>query len=266
MGYIYKITNDINDKVYIGQTSKQRANDRWSQHKTDSKNLRNDDHSILHLAMNKYGVEHFFFTIIEEVPTELLDEREIFWITEFNCVRPNGYNISSGGKTPRGISSKFKGVPRTEEVKQKLRDSWTKERKEEYSERLSGSGNPMYGKPLSEETKQKLSEALSGEKNPFYGMHHSKETKDRLSQSQTKNKKKVYMKDKITGTILQEFESLSAAAKAVKGDDAYIGKACKHKANKSGSNIAYGYQWDFVESVSTNCSVEISTTRSEDLS
>ena len=214
--------------------------------------------------MHKYGVEHFFFSVIEETSIDKLDEREIFWIAELNSISPNGYNLSLGGKVPRGLVSKFKGVPRTEEVKQKLRDSWTEERRQEYSKRFSGEGNPMYGKVTSEETKEKLREALSGEKNPFYGKHHKEETKYKLSQSQNNNKKQVYMKDKTTGVIIQQFESLSAAAKFIKGDDSYIGKACKHKANKNGSNIAYGYQWDFVESVSTNCSVEISTTRSED--
>lgn len=133
MGYIYKITNDINDKVYIGQTSKCRPNDRWSQHKSDSKNLREEDHSALHLAMHKYGVEKFHFEILEEADISLLDEREIYWISFYNSKVPNGYNISEGGKVPRGIPSKLKGIHRTEEVKQKLRDSWTEERRKRYS-------------------------------------------------------------------------------------------------------------------------------------
>ena len=265
MGYIYKITNDVNDKVYIGQTSKSRPTDRWSQHKTDSKTLKDSDNSALHAAMHKFGVEHFFFEIIEEVPIESLDEREIYWIAKMNSQVPTGYNISSGGKVPRGFPSKFKGIPRTEEVKQKLRNNWTQERREEQSKRVSGENNPMFGKITSEETKQKLREALSGEKNPFYGKHHSEETKIKLSQLQKPRKKSVVQKDINSGKIICIYESISSAAKAVNGDDSYIGKACRHKADKSGSNRAYGFQWDFVKDVSTNCSVEISTTRSEDL-
>lgn len=278
MGYIYKIYNDINEKIYIGQTSKARPTDRWSQHKSDSKNLRNGDNSAIHLAMNKYGNEHFFFEIIEEVDNSKLDEREIFWITKENSQVPNGYNISSGGSVPRGFISRGRGIPRTEKVKQKLREAWTPEMRKAMSERMNGEGNPQYGKHLSEETKRKLSLANSGinnpqfgiqrcgEENPFYGKHHSEETKKKLSQSQNSRKKKVVMKDRITNEIIQEFESLSAAARYIKGDDGFISKACRHKANKSGSNTAYGYNWDFVESVSTNCSEEISTSRSEVLS
>ena len=251
MGYIYKITNDINDKVYIGQTSKCRPNDRWSQQKSDSKNLREEDHSTLHLAMHKYGVEKFHFEILEEVDISLLDEREIYWISFYNSKVPNGYNISEGGKVPRGIPSKLKGIHRTEEVKQKLRDSWTEERRKRYSIMFSGENNPNYGKKITSETKKKLSEKLSGKLNPFYGKHHSEETKQKLSQHQQSKKKAVGMYDKNTGELLKEFESLSEAGKYVKGDDGYISKACRRKT-KTGTNIAYGYAWNFIESVSTN--------------
>lgn len=54
------------------------------------------------------------------------------------------------------------------------------------------------------------------------------------------------------------FESLSAAGRYIQGDDSYISKACRRKT-KTGSNIAYGYAWDFLESVSTNSSGEIDT-------
>ena len=278
MGYIYKIYNNINQKIYIGQTSKSRPTDRWSQHKSDSKNLRTGDNSALHLAMNKYGVEHFFFEIIEEVDNFALDEREIFWIAKENSQVPNGHNISSGGSVPRGFESRNKGIPRTEEVKQKLREAWIPEMREAMSLRMKGEGNPQYGKSHSEETRRKLSQANAGannpqfgvrrygEENPFYGKHHSEDTKKKLSQSQNNKKKKVVMKDRITNEVIQEFESLSAAARHVNGDDGFISKACRHKVNKSGSNTAYGYNWDFVESVSTNCSEEISTSRSEVLS
>lgn len=251
MGYIYKIVNDINNKIYVGQTMKERPTDRWSQHKTAAKRLNEKDNSILHIAMNKYGIEHFFFEIIEEVPIQNLDEREIYWIKELNCKVPNGYNISEGGKVPRGIPSKFKGVPRTEEVKEKIKNSWTFEKREHQSKLFSGEGNPMYGKHLSEKTKEKIRLKTSGENNHFYGKHHSKETKEKLSQSQNSKKKKVRMLNKETNETIKIFESLAEAGKFVNGDDSYISKACRRKTY-TGENIAYNYRWKFVESVSTN--------------
>ena len=62
VGYIYKIFNDINDNVYIGQTI-QPINIRFWQHKNDAKK---GSVSSIHLAIIKYGEEHFFIEKIEE--------------------------------------------------------------------------------------------------------------------------------------------------------------------------------------------------------
>ena len=74
---IYLIKNNINGKVYIGQSTN--IYERWSEHKRIAKN----DLTIkypLYLAMRKYGIENFTFSIIEECSQELLNEREIYWI------------------------------------------------------------------------------------------------------------------------------------------------------------------------------------------
>ena len=96
MGYIYKIQNKINDKIYIGQTvaSPQR---RWTQHKN---NIKRDylQHIALYKAMNKYGIENFTFEVLEEVSNNLLDEREKYWIKNFNSYGKNGYNMTLGGR------------------------------------------------------------------------------------------------------------------------------------------------------------------------
>ena len=77
MGYIYKITNKINNKVYIGQTIKIRASDRFSQHKYLARHLEQEKvNSYLHKAMHKYGVENFSFDIIEKIDDSLLSQKE----------------------------------------------------------------------------------------------------------------------------------------------------------------------------------------------
>lgn len=97
MGYIYKITNTCNDKVYVGQTV-QSLHTRWAGHlyKANSPRAKDNDYP-LYRAMRKYGSINFSIQVIEEVPKEKLDEREIYWIKEFDCIAPKGYNCNQGG-------------------------------------------------------------------------------------------------------------------------------------------------------------------------
>ena len=95
MGYIYKIENQINHKVYIGQTIKS-LNKRFNQHKN---NYTKPYFSQIHLyrAFKKYGIANFSFEKIERVNDENLDEREKYWIAYYNSYE-NGYNSTLGGR------------------------------------------------------------------------------------------------------------------------------------------------------------------------
>ena len=92
MGFIYKIWNEVNNNIYIGQTHGS-ISSRWTNHKQKSKTV----NSHLYLAMRKYGADKFHIEQIEEVSDNLLDEREIYWINHFNSYY-NGYNSTLGGK------------------------------------------------------------------------------------------------------------------------------------------------------------------------
>ena len=95
MGYIYKITNTINDKMYIGKTERT-ISVRWREHK---KNIKNLSHLPLYRALDKYGVENFTIEEIEQCNNLLLDEREIFWIAFYKSDKKDiGYNCTSGGE------------------------------------------------------------------------------------------------------------------------------------------------------------------------
>lgn len=89
---IYKITNCINGKMYIGQTI--HPNRRWTEHKQKARN--GQDQFPIHLAIAKYGADNFTFEIIEW--TEDFNNEERRLIQELNTLSPNGYNISEGGE------------------------------------------------------------------------------------------------------------------------------------------------------------------------
>lgn len=102
-GNIYKITNKINGKVYIGQTIHS-IEYRFSKHCLKNKN----GCVALHNAITKYGKENFKVELVEEVPIEKLDEREIYWISYYKSTnRKFGYNILLGGNLGRKGFSKL---------------------------------------------------------------------------------------------------------------------------------------------------------------
>ena len=75
-GFIYKITNDINGKIYIGKTLNSLEH-RFNEHKRASRK-KYCENRPLYSAMRKYGVENFSITLIEKASIEILAEREIY--------------------------------------------------------------------------------------------------------------------------------------------------------------------------------------------
>ena len=99
VGKIYIITNDINNKVYIGQTVR-------SLHRRFICHCCNDNgkgkNMYIKRAILKYGKEHFQINLLEEVEESLLDEREIYWIKIYDSFH-NGYNLTEGGNSNRNL-------------------------------------------------------------------------------------------------------------------------------------------------------------------
>lgn len=93
---IYKITNTINNKIYIGQSVN--IHRRWRQHI----NRAGQDNTPLHSAIYKYGIDNFVFEIVEECTIDLLDSMEQKWIQYYNSIIPHGYNVSLGGQRSKG--------------------------------------------------------------------------------------------------------------------------------------------------------------------
>lgn len=87
---LYKITNLINNKIYIGQSI--HPNRRWVEHCYHAN--AKDDNLPIHLAINKYGKENFLFEVLEW--SEDYNKREEELIQKYNSLIPNGYNILNG--------------------------------------------------------------------------------------------------------------------------------------------------------------------------
>lgn len=110
-GFIYKIYNDINSKLYIGQT-RTTIKQRWKQHRTDSKNLKNN--VVLYKAIRKHGIDSFHIKEIDRCYSdskdgiiEKLNHLEMFYIKKYkSLVNENGYNMDKGG-----FSSNSSNVP-----------------------------------------------------------------------------------------------------------------------------------------------------------
>ncbi len=134
--YIYKITNLINNKIYIGQTTKkieQRLNKHVSEAKCEIEGTRPNNY--FHNALNKYGVENFKIEIIEEVRTrQELNFKEDYWIKYYNATdKYIGYNLMTGGisgkksiDTLNKISIKKKFNWQDEELALRMKDGLNK--------------------------------------------------------------------------------------------------------------------------------------------
>lgn len=134
--HIYLVTNTVNRKQYIGQTTVARNKVGHGE--------------LIKLAYNKYSKDSFDYEplCMGIASRNSLNAIERFWIKVLDCRSPKGYNIEEGGSSKGEVA---------ESTRQKLRAINT-------------------GKVVSLQTKKKISEATKKEKNPFYGKKHTPET------------------------------------------------------------------------------------------
>lgn len=94
---IYKITNQVNGKCYIGQSIN--IEKRWKQHRQQAFSVNSICYdSYFYRSIRKYGLENFIFEILEECLKEQLNEKEIFYIAKYHSDNPTfGYNLTPGG-------------------------------------------------------------------------------------------------------------------------------------------------------------------------
>ena len=202
---VYKITNKINGKIYIGQTVSTLST-RWSQHVNNA--LKGKASMVISKAIKKYGPDSFERKVLVRCNSiEEMNHRETYYIGIFRSTIPVGYNVDSGGKNKRTHEStkeklskakmgKKKG-PHSEQHRKRLSEAHkgrvypnrvlSEETRNKMSMANSGSNNGMFGKKHTEKTRNKISELNKGkhigEKNPFFGKKHTEETKEKISKS-----------------------------------------------------------------------------------
>ncbi len=246
MGYIYKIINIKNQKIYIGQTIKKRPTDRFSQHKylalhpQQEKNI-----SYLHRAMKSDGIDNFKFEIIEQVNNLLLNEREKYWIKQYNSLAPNGYNLTVGGQGTLGFSRPqsqeernkkgnsvkkyYQNYPQArEKVSQRTKELW---KDPEYREKVISSNKKFY---------QQHPDMFKGKNNPMYGKHHTEEALEKIRAHAATRKLKIAQLNKDTLEIIQIFDGVKDAEKALNVSHGWLSKAARQ------NKIAYGFRWKFL--------------------
>jgi len=149
---IYKITNLVNGKIYVGQTSKD-LDVRWKYHKAKHSNPKVN--ILLYLSMRKYGISNFKIEEIERVNINNVCDKEIFYIEFYSSFYKTGkgYNMTLGGRKAANISMH----PNLDKIKKKM------------SKSKLGIKNNRFGKPHSEESKILMSKNhadYSGDKHP----------------------------------------------------------------------------------------------------
>lgn len=188
--YVYRITNLINGKTYIGQHTV-RTN------RTITSDTYMGSGKVLHLAFKKYGIENFKKDILVsgEFTKDEIDKLEIEYIKNERAIGKAEYNLASGGNG--GDTSKFIDYD-SESYHKHLSDGV----KKAFAEgRMTGwkkhNTKGMAGKHFSEETKQKMRESHLGEKNSQYGKKQSDETKRKKREARLKLHNELFSKIRL---------------------------------------------------------------------
>jgi group I intron endonuclease len=187
----YKITNIINNKIYIGQT-KLTVEQRFKEH---YRTMQRGSKYAIHRAIRKYGIDNFKIELLFEFNTrEEVDKKEIELIAEYECLnKKKGYNTSKGGSGGDTLSYHenkeeiFKKQTESREIFYKNNPDKNKKRIENlrkaYDANKQNVINCIKQRWADDDFKKTYIENHSiGDKNPFYGKHHSDKTKKILSE------------------------------------------------------------------------------------
>ena len=245
MFQIYKIKNNLNNKVYIGSSID--VERRWRQHKEASINEKDHHYNYpLMIAFRHFGVDNFTFEIIDTLPDyQTMIKAEHNWIIKENCVVPNGYNQTDNTNSPMFDPN----------IAKKMSDT----KRDKYGKRVSEidlNGNIInVWDSLAEAGEKtgldrfKISDVCNGRRlttgDRVFRFLDEEENiiipEVKVNQVQTnritKTSRKVIKMDD-NNNILQTYNSVALAAADNNCDASAISKVCNGKRNKCG-----GFKW-----------------------
>lgn len=216
---IYKLTNLINGKIYIGKANN--LKERIRRHEISVRKIL--EKYPISSAIKKYGWENFKVDILEEFSELDIDHllnREAYWIEYYNSTNNEiGYNILKFG-------SDWTGYKHSEETKKVMKEK-AKLRN------LNGKNNPMYGKPRTQEVKDAISLKRTGVRN-------------------TKNFKPIAQLNPKTGQIIKIWPSVTDAAKGLNLSITHIAAAARQRVRIMSNgktrieDKAGGFKWSYL--------------------
>lgn len=189
MAYIYKIVNNINDKIYIGKTESS-LKERWREHCSDYIKNRNEKRP-LYSAMRKYGTDNFHMELIEE--TDNPEEREVYWIEYYGSFK-YGYNATRGGDGRAYVDVEL------------ILKLWNEGKTNREIQRITGYDTKTIRNHLRDN-------GISDE--------------ERKNRGNINKMQPVAKLNKDTEEIIEVFPSITAAAKSINKPPRHIGEVCR---------------------------------------
>lgn len=214
---IYKWTNKVNGKVYIGQTKD--LSHRKSVFQCFS--IKRYSGDLINRARQKYNnISYWNYEVLEYCCPEDLDKKEIYYIDLYDSTNlDNGYNLCGGGFGKGKITYHL-----TEDHKKKIGDA------------QRGEKNHRFGVPITDEEREERRNRMLGEKNPMYNKTHTDEVKQLLCEL----KSIPIVQLDMDNNFIREWISAKEAGNELGYDNSNITKCCKGK-----KNYYKGYKWSY---------------------
>lgn len=211
--YVYCHTAP-NGKKYIGQTRND-PQKRWGNGRGYS------TQPYFKRAIDKYGWDNIEHVVICSVRNqEYADFLERWFIEKWDTTNSDkGYNCAKGGAGPTGVT-------------------WNNERKQAFSEYMSGESNPMYGRHHSPEAITLMSKNRSGKK----ASPEMRELRTNVLLAANKRRRKPIRQLDLDGNVIKTYPGMGEMEAETGFNHSGVWKVCRGKAD-----TAYGFKWEYVD-------------------